>query len=38
MMDCSCVGRRTPASRRYSSSVRMVLRERLTWAVSGMLN
>jgi Zn-dependent metalloprotease len=38
MMDCSWGGERMPASRRYSSSVRMVLRERLTWAASGILD
>ena len=33
-MDDSCGGERTPESRRYSSSVRMVLRERLIPALS----
>lgn len=36
-MDWSCGWERIPASRRYSSSVRMLLRERLTCAVSGIL-
>lgn len=38
MMESSCWGRRTPESRRNSSSVRTVLRERFTWAGSGILN
>jgi hypothetical protein len=37
MIDCSCGRDRMPASRRYSSSVRMVFRERLTCAGSGIL-
>lgn len=36
-MDDSWGGERTPESRRYSSSVRMVLRERLMPALSPML-
>ena len=36
MMDWNCGGERTPESRRYSSSVRQVERERLIAAVSGM--
>lgn len=37
MMDWNCGGESTPESRRYSSSVRQVERERLIAAVSGML-
>ena len=36
-MDDSWGGERTPESRRYSSSVRMVLRERLMPALSPIL-
>ena len=37
MMDWNCGGESTPESRRYSSSVRQVERERLIAAVSGIL-